>query len=67
MSSLNRINPLLAKILMIALLTLALLVPLARMQSLIAERTALRSSAVGCRLQFVTLAADLTGRMLVGH
>jgi hypothetical protein len=33
MSSLNRINPLLVKILIIALLTLVLLVPLARMES----------------------------------
>jgi inner membrane protein involved in colicin E2 resistance len=75
MSSLNRINPLLAKILIIALLTLVLLVPLARMESLIAERTALRDSAVargsatpvGHRLQFVTSAADVSSRMLVGH
>jgi inner membrane protein len=46
MSGLNRINPLAAKILLIALLTLVLLVPLARVESLIAERAALRDSAV---------------------
>jgi hypothetical protein len=38
MSGLNRINPLAAKILLIALLTLVLLVPLACVESLIAER-----------------------------
>ena len=46
MSSLNRINPLLAKILVVALLTLALLLPLRGVESLIAERAALRDSAV---------------------
>jgi inner membrane protein involved in colicin E2 resistance len=46
MSGPNRINPLLAKILSIALLTLLLLIPLWRVESLIAERAALRDSAV---------------------
>jgi inner membrane protein len=46
MSGLNRINPLAVKILLIALLTLVLLVPLSRVESLIAERAALRDSAV---------------------
>src|ERR1700722_18153797 len=46
MSTLNRISPLAAKILLIVLLTLVLLVPLARVESLIAERAALRDSAV---------------------
>jgi inner membrane protein len=46
MSGLNRINPLAVKILLIVLLTLVLLVPLARVESLIAERAALRDSAV---------------------
>jgi inner membrane protein len=45
MSGLNRFNPLLTKIVVIALLTLALLVPLARVESLIAERAALRDGA----------------------
>jgi inner membrane protein len=40
------LNPLLAKILLIALLTLVLLVPLSRVESLIAERATLRESAV---------------------
>ncbi len=43
---LNRINPLLAKIFIIAMLTLLLLVPLSRVESLIAERAALRDGAV---------------------
>jgi inner membrane protein len=46
MSSVSRINPLLAKILLIVALSLALLLPLGRMESLIAERSALRDSAV---------------------
>jgi inner membrane protein len=46
MSSLNRINPLAAKILLITLLSLVLLVPLSRVESLIAERAALRDGAV---------------------
>jgi inner membrane protein len=46
MSSVSRINPLLAKILSIVLLSLVLLIPLGRMESLIAERSALRDSAV---------------------
>jgi len=46
MSSVNRINPLLAKTLLIVLLTLVLLLPIGRMESLIAERSALRDSAV---------------------
>ena len=46
MSSVNRINPLLAKILLIVALSLVLLIPLGRMESLIAERSALRDSAV---------------------
>jgi len=46
MSSLSQINPLLAKILLIVLLTLVLLLPLGRMESLIAERSGLRDSAV---------------------
>jgi inner membrane protein involved in colicin E2 resistance len=46
MSGLNRINPLAVKILLIALLTLVLLVPLSRVESLIAERAALRDGAV---------------------
>ena len=46
MSSVSRMNPLLAKILLIVLLTLVLLLPLWRMESLIAERSALRDSAV---------------------
>jgi inner membrane protein involved in colicin E2 resistance len=46
MSIVNRINPLLAKTLLIVGLSLALLLPLGRMESLIAERSALRDSAV---------------------
>jgi len=46
MSSVSRINPLLAKALIIVLLTIVLLLPLWRMESLIAERSALRDSAV---------------------
>jgi hypothetical protein len=46
MSSVSRINPLLAKILLIVALSLVLLLPLGRMESLIAERSALRDSAV---------------------
>jgi inner membrane protein len=46
MSSVSRMNPLLAKTLLIVLLTLVLLLPLWRMESLIAERSALRDSAV---------------------
>jgi inner membrane protein involved in colicin E2 resistance len=40
------LNPLLAKILLIALLTLVLLLPLSRVESLIAERASLRDGAV---------------------
>jgi inner membrane protein len=40
------LNPLLAKILLIALLTVVLLLPLSRVESLIAERASLRDSAV---------------------
>lgn len=46
MSSVSRMNPLLAKILLIVLLSLVLLLPLGRMESLITERSALRDSAV---------------------
>jgi inner membrane protein len=46
MPSLSRINPLLAKILLIVALTLVLLLPLGHMESLIAERSAMRDSAV---------------------
>ncbi len=46
MSGLIEINPLLLKILVIALLTLLLLVPLGRVESLIAQRAALRDGAV---------------------
>jgi inner membrane protein len=46
MSVTHRINPLLAKVLVIVLLTLVLLVPLRQVESLIAERAALRDSAV---------------------
>ena len=45
MSSVSRINPLLAKILLIVALSLVLLLPLGRMESLIAERSALRDEA----------------------
>jgi hypothetical protein len=45
-SGLNFRNPLLAKFLMVVLLTLMLLLPLGRVESLIAERAALRDSAV---------------------
>ena len=46
MSGLNRVNPLLVKMLIIVLLTLVLLFPLGRVESLIAERAALRDTAV---------------------
>jgi inner membrane protein len=46
MSALNSVNPLLAKLLLAALLTLVLLLPLHRVEGLIAERAALRDSAV---------------------
>jgi inner membrane protein len=46
MSGLNSIHPLLAKILLIALLTLVLLLPLRQVEGLITERAALRQSAV---------------------
>lgn len=46
MSSVSRINPLLAKILLIAGLSLVLLLLLWRVESLIAERSALRDNAV---------------------
>ncbi len=46
MSGLNRMNPLLIKMLSVVLLTLALLFPLSRVESLIAERAALRDTAV---------------------
>jgi inner membrane protein len=46
MSRLNRINPLLAKILIIAALTLVLLIPLSKVEALIAERAALRDAGV---------------------
>jgi inner membrane protein len=42
----SNLNPLLAKIILIALLTLMLLLPLSRVESLIAERASLRDSAV---------------------
>src|SRR5450631_493201 len=42
----SSLNPLLVKILLIALLTLVLLVPLSRVESLIAERASLRDTAV---------------------
>jgi inner membrane protein len=43
---LSRINPLLAKIIAVMLLTLVLLIPLGRVASLITERAALRDGAV---------------------
>jgi inner membrane protein involved in colicin E2 resistance len=46
MSGLYRMNPLLMKMLIIVLLTLVLLFPLGRVESLIAERAALRDTAV---------------------
>jgi inner membrane protein len=46
MSGLNSLNPLLAKLLLVALLTLMLLLPLSRVEGLIVERAALRDSAV---------------------
>lgn len=46
MSNLFPVNPLLAKILTVALLTLVLLIPLGRVQVLIAARAALRDTAV---------------------
>jgi inner membrane protein len=46
MSGLTSINPLLAKLSLVALLTLLLLVPLGRVEGLISERAALRDSAV---------------------
>ncbi len=46
MSGLNSVNPLLAKFLLVALLTLMLLLPLSRVEGLIAERAALRDGAV---------------------
>jgi inner membrane protein len=42
----SNLNPLLAKIILIALLTLVLLLPLSRVESLIAERASLRDGAV---------------------
>jgi inner membrane protein len=42
----SSLNPLLAKIILIALLTLLLLLPLSRVESLIAERASLRDGAV---------------------
>jgi inner membrane protein len=42
----SNLNPLLAKIILIALLTLVLLLPLSRVESLIAERASLRDTAV---------------------
>jgi inner membrane protein len=45
-SGLTSINPLLAKLSLVALLTLLLLVPLGRVEGLISERAALRDSAV---------------------
>ena len=46
MAGLNSVNPLLAKILLIALLTCLLLLPLRQVEGLIAERAGLRDSAV---------------------
>jgi inner membrane protein involved in colicin E2 resistance len=46
MSGLNSINPLLAKLSLVVLLTLMLLLPLGRVEGLIAERAKLRDSAV---------------------
>jgi inner membrane protein len=46
MAGLNSINPLLAKILLIVLLTCVLLLPLRQVEGLIAERAGLRDSAV---------------------
>jgi inner membrane protein len=46
MSSLDRANPLFLKFLVIALLTLVLLIPLHQVESLIAQRSRLRDSAV---------------------
>jgi inner membrane protein len=42
----SNLNPLLAKIILIALLTLVLLLPLSRVESLIAERASLRDTAL---------------------
>ncbi|HXI76653.1 MAG TPA: cell envelope integrity protein CreD [Steroidobacteraceae bacterium] len=46
MPGLNSVNPLLAKLLLVVLLTLMLLLPLSRVEGLIAERAQLRDSAV---------------------
>jgi inner membrane protein len=46
MSSLDRANPLFLKFMVIALLTLVLLIPLRQVESLIAQRSRLRDSAV---------------------
>lgn len=46
MTGLNSVNPLLAKLLLVVLLTLMLLLPLSRVEGLIAERAKLRDSAV---------------------
>ncbi len=46
MPGLNSVNPLLAKLLLVVLLTLMILLPLSRVEGLIAERATLRDSAV---------------------
>ncbi len=61
----NRINPLLAKIIVIALLTLVLLVPLSKVESLIAERAALRDAAVTRVAKGVGYAQSVGAIMLV--
>src|SRR5258708_18292033 len=65
MSGLNRMNPLLIKMLIIVLLTLVLLVPLGRVESLIAERAALRDTAVGRVANSVGHAAIIFALMMV--
>jgi inner membrane protein len=65
MSGFNRINPLLAKILIITLLTLVLLIPLSRVESLIAERAALRDGAVARVANGVGRAQSIGAVMLI--
>ncbi len=65
MSALNRIHPLLTNIIVIALLTLLLLVPLSKVESLIAERAALHDAAVTRVANGVGHAQSLGAIMLV--
>jgi inner membrane protein len=65
MSALNRIHPLLAKIIVIAALTLLLLLPLSKVESLIAERAALRDAAVTRVANGVGHAQSVSAVMLV--